>query len=50
MQCEKCAKHLNDCQSCKGRGGGSNIFGHMNCGTCKNTGLVCNSHGGNWQR
>lgn len=49
-QCPKCFKALNDCQSCKGKGGGSGIFGRLNCSTCRNTGLVCSTHGGFWKK
>ncbi|MGN2641196.1 hypothetical protein ACWEKT_21240 [Nocardia takedensis] len=49
-QCEKCYKRLNDCQSCKGRGGGYGIAGRLNCSACRNTGLVCNTHDGHWKK
>ena len=49
-QCQKCFKALNDCQACKGKGGGSGLFGRLNCSKCRNTGLVCNSHGGFWKK
>ncbi|MFE3193821.1 hypothetical protein ACFXHA_32795 [Nocardia sp. NPDC059240] len=48
--CEKCFKHLNDCQSCKGKGGSSGLAGPLHCSTCKSTGLVCNTHGGLWKK
>lgn len=47
MKCEKCGKPLQDCQKC-GRGKGKSTS--LNCRTCENTGLVCNSHGGHWKR
>lgn len=49
-QCQKCFKALNDCQACKGKGGGSGIFGRLNCSKCRNTGLLCSSHGGFWKK
>lgn len=47
--CKKCHKRLNDCQSCKGRGGISDFGNKVNCSKCNATGLVCSQHGGLWK-
>lgn len=44
MKC-KCGRQLNECQACKGRGN----TGWTTCSKCRNTGLVCITHGGHWK-
>ncbi|MQY20140.1 hypothetical protein [Nocardia macrotermitis] len=48
--CTKCHRHLNECQDCRGgRAGQSPLGDALHCRNCKDTGLVCNEHGGHWQ-
>jgi hypothetical protein len=46
MKCEKCNRPLLKCQGCNGhphRGG-------LTCSKCRNTGMVCPDHQGNWAK
>lgn len=43
-KCEKCFRPLHTCPGCKG------VRNHLICGQCRNTGNVCASHGGFWEK
>lgn len=47
-RCKKCSRSLNDCTACNG-GRAHGMFGKLTCSKCKNTGVVCNTHGGHWK-
>jgi hypothetical protein len=40
-ECKKCHARLHTCSVCKGRGN----TGMTTCSTCRNTGVVCPTHG-----
>lgn len=49
MECTKCHRPLNDCQSCNGGRAHSPIAGKLTCSACASTGSVCSQHGGRWK-
>lgn len=44
-KCRRCATELVKCQHCRGRGDTQ----MTTCSKCSHTGLICPTHGGNWQ-
>lgn len=48
--CTKCHKKTYECPGCKGKGGSHGLFGWLQCGKCKQTGYLCPTHDGHWQR
>jgi len=49
-KCPKCFSRLSNCRVCKGQGYTSDFGNRLTCKTCNNTGKVCSTHGGLWEK
>ena len=49
MDCRKCYRPLQDCDTCLGQAKTSLLGGRLSCRNCNSTGLICAVHGGHWK-